>query len=154
MTGHEYFTEVPEAFIEDAFNLTGLAGQVPFYNEALSMILEGDYGIKSILFTYDNMPEDEYRRQVPDVQIVESSAEMLYGLIHQRWIISRAGLQAMVSLSYHDPRFNPLTFRPTNTNTHPLDIVPVSFVIQHPSCPWEDQIAQPSTPSNYSVRHA
>jgi len=45
ITGHEYFTEVPEAFIEDQFNLTGLNGQVPFYNEALSMILDGDYGI-------------------------------------------------------------------------------------------------------------
>jgi hypothetical protein len=44
-----------------------------------------------------DMPEDEYRRQPPDIQIVENSAEMLYGLIHQRWIISRAGLQAMVS---------------------------------------------------------
>jgi hypothetical protein len=49
ITGHEYFTEVPEAFIEDAFNLTGLAGQVPFYNEALSMILDGDYGLTSML---------------------------------------------------------------------------------------------------------
>ena len=50
ITGHEYFTEVPESFIEDAFNLTGLAGQVPFYNEALSMILDGDYGLTSMLF--------------------------------------------------------------------------------------------------------
>jgi Casein kinase II regulatory subunit len=46
ITGHEYFTEVPEPFIEDQFNLTGLNGQVPFYNEALSMILDGDYGIR------------------------------------------------------------------------------------------------------------
>jgi len=45
ITGHEYFTEVPEAFIEDQFNLTGLNGQVPFYNAALSVILDGDYGI-------------------------------------------------------------------------------------------------------------
>ena len=32
---------------------------------------------------------------MPDVTIVESSAEMLYGLIHQRFIITRQGLQQM-----------------------------------------------------------
>jgi Casein kinase II regulatory subunit len=47
MQGHEYFTEVPESFIEDQFNLTGLNGQVPFYHEALSMILDGEYGMFS-----------------------------------------------------------------------------------------------------------
>lgn len=36
--------EVPESFIEDQFNLTGLNGQVPFYSEALAMILDGEYG--------------------------------------------------------------------------------------------------------------
>ena len=46
--GHEYFTEVPESFIEDQFNLTGLNAQVPFYTEAMSMILDGEYG--SFLF--------------------------------------------------------------------------------------------------------
>lgn len=39
--------------------------------------------------------EDESHR-VPDVSIVESSAELLYGLIHQRFIITRQGLQQMV----------------------------------------------------------
>jgi Casein kinase II regulatory subunit len=131
-----------------------LAGQVPFYNEALSMILDGDYGFKIHALQDADMQEDEYRRQPPDIQIVENSAEMLYGLIHQRWIISRAGLQAMVSPSYHDQQSNPLVFRPTSTNMHPLDIVPVSFVIQLPSYPWEDQIVQPLIPSNYSVHHA
>lgn len=33
--------------------------------------------------------------KVPDVSIVESSAELLYGLIHQRFIITRPGLAAM-----------------------------------------------------------
>ena len=40
--------------------------------------------------------EDESHK-IPDVSIVESSAELLYGLIHQRFIITRQGLQSMVS---------------------------------------------------------
>jgi len=41
---------------------------------------------------------DEDESKIPDVSIVESSAEMLYGLVHQRFILTRAGLQAMASL--------------------------------------------------------
>lgn len=70
-------------FIEDDFNLTGLSSLVPFYKEAMEMILDVE-------------PEEESHR-VPDVSIVESSAELLYGLIHQRYIITRQGLQQMVS---------------------------------------------------------
>jgi casein kinase II subunit beta len=39
---------------------------------------------------------DEDASKIPDVSIVESSAEMLYGLVHQRYILTRMGLQAMV----------------------------------------------------------
>ena len=35
--------------------------------------------------------------KIPDVSIVEHSAEMLYGLIHARFILTRFGLQQMVS---------------------------------------------------------
>ena len=34
--------------------------------------------------------------KIPDVSIVEASAELLYGLVHQRYILTRAGLHAMV----------------------------------------------------------
>lgn len=36
--------------------------------------------------------------KIPDVSIVEASAELLYGLVHQRYILTRAGLHAMVSV--------------------------------------------------------
>ncbi|CCO31676.1 casein kinase 2, beta polypeptide [Rhizoctonia solani AG-1 IB] len=70
-----------EDFIEDDFNLTGLNGLVPFWREAMEMVLDVE-------------PEDALK--IPDVSIVESSAELLYGLVHQRYILTRPGLQAMV----------------------------------------------------------
>ncbi|KAF0546700.1 casein kinase subunit II beta [Gigaspora margarita] len=82
LPGHEYFAEVAEDFIEDDFNLTGLNSMVPFYKEALEMILD--------------VESEEETLKVPDVSIVETSAELLYGLIHQRYIITRQGLQQMV----------------------------------------------------------
>jgi hypothetical protein len=39
---------------------------------------------------------EEDSTKVPDVSIVEASAEQLYGLIHQRFIVTRQGLQQMV----------------------------------------------------------
>ncbi|KAH8830947.1 casein kinase II regulatory subunit-domain-containing protein [Flagelloscypha sp. PMI_526] len=82
LPGHEYFCEVTEDFIEDDFNLTGLNTLVPFWKEAMEMVLDVE-------------PDDDASK-IPDVSIVESSAEMLYGLVHQRYILTRAGLQAMV----------------------------------------------------------
>ncbi|KDN51317.1 hypothetical protein K437DRAFT_55450 [Tilletiaria anomala UBC 951] len=82
LPGHEYFAEVSEDFIEDDFNLTGLNALVPFYREALEMILDVE-------------PQEDSPK-IPDVSIVESSAELLYGLIHQRYILTRQGLQQMV----------------------------------------------------------
>ncbi|AOA64376.1 Beta regulatory subunit of casein kinase 2, a Ser/Thr protein kinase [Komagataella phaffii GS115] len=80
MFGHEYFVEVSNEFIEDDFNLTGLSSIVPFYREALDMILDyqPDYQIKS-----ESLP------------IIHHSAELLYGLIHARYILTKPGLQAM-----------------------------------------------------------
>lgn len=39
--------------------------------------------------------ERRHQRMASDLSIIESSAEMLYGLIHQRFICSRAGIQQM-----------------------------------------------------------
>ncbi|KIO12735.1 hypothetical protein M404DRAFT_12889 [Pisolithus tinctorius Marx 270] len=82
LPGHEYFSEVAEDFIEDDFNLTGLNTMVPFWKEAMEMVLD--------------VEPDEDSSRIPDVSIVEASAELLYGLVHQRYILTRAGLQSMV----------------------------------------------------------
>ncbi|KAL8673237.1 MAG: hypothetical protein Q9168_002349 [Polycauliona sp. 1 TL-2023] len=121
LLGHEYFAEISEEFIEDDFNLTGLQNLVPMYKEALEMILDvepededeeedeedreeeedeeddddavmrGENG-ERLTGSYSRASE---RRLANDIRVIESSAELLYGLIHQRYITSRPGMQQM-----------------------------------------------------------
>lgn len=113
LLGHEYFAEISEDFIEDDFNLTGLQGQVAMYKEALEMILdvepededdeeedeeeeEGDDSVEGEERSSRRAAADRrHHRMASDLSIIESSAEVLYGLIHQRFICSRAGIQQM-----------------------------------------------------------
>ncbi|OAD05369.1 hypothetical protein MUCCIDRAFT_16468, partial [Mucor lusitanicus CBS 277.49] len=74
LSGHEYYVEVPEDFIDDDFNLTGLSSVVPYYTQALETILD---------------------MESQDPRIVEPYAFMLYGLIHQRYLLTRNGLRLM-----------------------------------------------------------
>ncbi|KAJ3248118.1 casein kinase 2 regulatory subunit [Chytriomyces hyalinus] len=80
LPGHEFFIEVPEDYIKDDFNLTGLNTLVLLYNEALDMILD---------LELDPQPTPA------QLSLIESSAEMLYGLIHQRFLLTKGGLGSM-----------------------------------------------------------
>lgn len=51
---------------------------------------------KSSLHVPSQSTTEEDSLTIPDVSIIESSAELLYGLVHQRFILTKAGLQAMV----------------------------------------------------------
>jgi casein kinase II subunit beta len=82
LRGNEFFCEVDEAFIADEFNLAGLSSQVPYYDYALSMMLDADSN-QDVLTAEQN----EY---------VESAAELLYGLVHQRFILTSKGLTQML----------------------------------------------------------
>lgn len=102
LQGHEYFADVSEDFIEDDFNLTGLGSQVPNYKEALEMVLDVEPDDEEDDEEEDDDDEDdsalEARARKPargDPNVIESSAELLYGLIHQRFIISRQGIGQM-----------------------------------------------------------
>jgi casein kinase II subunit beta len=104
---------VPEEFIEDEFNLTGLSALVPFYNEALEMILDiepeeisdDEQGDERDEEDIDVEEEDDgFWKETPrqprqvgwvDPNIVEPYAAMLYGLIHQRYLVTRNGLRVM-----------------------------------------------------------
>lgn len=50
LPGHEYFCEVTEDFIEDDFNLTGLNALVPFWKEAMEIVLDVEPGMLSFFF--------------------------------------------------------------------------------------------------------
>ncbi|KAI8095094.1 casein kinase II, regulatory subunit [Gilbertella persicaria] len=109
LSGHEYYLEVPEEFIEDEFNLTGLSALVPFYNEALEMILDIEPEETSDHEHQDVSEEEEedddgFWLEKPrqprhsgwvDPNVVEPYAAMLYGLIHARYLVTRNGLRLM-----------------------------------------------------------
>ena len=73
--GHEFLCRVPEEYIQQSFNLTGLPELVPHYKQSLETILDLD------------MESEDEREQSEEVEMeIEQSAELLYGLIHARLV--------------------------------------------------------------------
>ncbi|XP_019190929.1 PREDICTED: putative casein kinase II subunit beta-4 [Ipomoea nil] len=83
LRGNEFFCEVDDDYIQDDFNLCGLSSLVPYYDYALDLILD-------VESSHGDMFTEEQN------EIVESAAEMLYGLIHVRYILTTKGLAAML----------------------------------------------------------
>lgn len=73
LCSHDTPSHAPAAFFQDDFNLTGLNLIVPYYDYALDMVLDVDMPLE------DTLTEEQQ-------EIVESAAEMLYGLIHARYV--------------------------------------------------------------------
>ncbi|GER43226.1 casein kinase II subunit beta [Striga asiatica] len=83
LRGNEFFCEVDDDYIQDDFNLCGLSSQVPYYDYALDLILD-------VESSHGDMFTEEQN------ELVESAAEMLYGLIHVRFILTSKGMAAML----------------------------------------------------------
>jgi hypothetical protein len=69
--------------LQDDFNLSGLSSQVPYYDYALDMILDNEISPEVVL------TEQQH-------ELLQSAAEMLFGLIHARYIITSRGLATML----------------------------------------------------------
>jgi len=84
LKGNEIFCEVEESYILDNFNLTGLVQQVNYFEPALDLITDQD----------NELNEEELTEEMQEM--IENDAEVLYGLIHARYILTYAGLHAML----------------------------------------------------------
>jgi len=80
--GNEYLVEIDEEYIRDDFNLTGLHSIVPYYDQALDIVLDND---EESLDAYPEAHQQE----------LEQSAHLLYGLVHSRFILTNRGIHLM-----------------------------------------------------------
>lgn len=81
LRGNEFFCEVDDEYIEDDFNLTGLSSMVPYYDYALDVMLDVDISL-------ENLSENQR-------DIIDTAAEILYGLIHARFVLTARGMDLM-----------------------------------------------------------
>jgi casein kinase II subunit beta len=102
LRGNDFFCEVDEEYIQDDFNLTGLSNMVPYYDYALDVMLDVEIPLGELPYPYflrymnHNCNFIETLSEQHQV-VVETAAEVLYGLIHARFILTSRGMLKMVT---------------------------------------------------------
>lgn len=88
LPGNEFYCEVDKEYIEDSFNLFGLRN---YFDSSTT-----DYS-DALAFIVDKQPSAAAEGHSIDVTGIQKMAEILYALIHSRFIITSRGLDVMVS---------------------------------------------------------
>ncbi|XP_010425836.1 PREDICTED: casein kinase II subunit beta-2-like [Camelina sativa] len=78
LRGNKFLCEVDDDYILDDYNLCGLSHQVPYYDYALDLILDVEESSSS----RGEIITEEHN------ELIESAAEILYGMIHARYILT------------------------------------------------------------------
>lgn len=107
LRGNEFFCEVDEDYIQDDFNLTGLHLLVPYYDYALDMVLDVEMPmeeklteaqqeiVESAAVSLNRFIFTNFTRCNNLIDIICPQQEMLYGMIHARYILTNRGMHAM-----------------------------------------------------------
>ncbi|VVB09529.1 unnamed protein product [Arabis nemorensis] len=70
--------------------MSGLSNQVPYYDHALDLILDEESSSHGEIITEEQN------------ELIESAAEVLYGMIHSRYLLTYLGLCSMLNVSLED----------------------------------------------------
>lgn len=91
---NRFLLHIPDSYIGDDFNLNELSSTVPNFPQALSLILEEEEDSSSD----DDEDSDDQENDCDSDHFAEEihrSAKLLYYLIHQRFLLTRAGMEEM-----------------------------------------------------------